>query len=71
MLSHAIEIPSRNASLCKIILEMNDSEQGSMNVYCTFEENDLQMGVFTKLHRKGMSVNTVPQTYLDRSKRIS
>ena len=42
-----------------------------MNVFCTLEENDLQMGILTKLHRKGMTVKTVLQRYFDGSKRIS
>ena len=42
-----------------------------MDLFCIIEENDLQTGVFTKLHRKGMTVKTVLQKYLDGPKRIS
>ena len=71
MLSHAIKIHSGNANLREIILQMNDSQQGSMNLFCIPEENDLQKGILFKLHRKRMTVNIVLQKYLDGPKRSS
>ena len=50
---------------------MNDSQHGWINLFCILQENDLQMGVFIKSHRKGMTVNTVLQKYLDGFERIS